>query len=143
MVVKNRKIIFLLFVIILISGGMYFYVNQKEKSFNPLTSINSNQIQKLIDNADTGYIYIGRPTCEECQNFLPKLKTVLISKEQKVFYYNTDNARKKDQDKLVKELNNLDVKIVPTILYMENGKISEKLEGSTNKSEVEKFLAHE
>ncbi|MBO0431059.1 thioredoxin family protein [Enterococcus sp. DIV0660C] len=143
MIGKKKKIIFLLFVIILMSGETYFYANQKEKNFNPLNSINSNQIQKLIDNTDTGYIYIGRPTCEECQEFLPKLRSVLIKKRQKVFYYNTDNARKENQDKLVKELNNLNVKIVPTILYMKKGKIDEKLEGSTNKSEIEKFLAYE
>ena len=143
MLTKKRKIIVLLFGIILIGSAVYFYANQKEKNFNPMTDINSTQIQKLMDNSKTGYIYIGRPTCEECQDFLPKLKSILIKKERKIFYYNTDDARKENQYKLVKELNNLDVKIVLTILYVKKGKISEKLEGSTDKSKIEKFLAHE
>ena len=73
----------------------------------------------------------------------PQIKICFNKKGQKIFYYNTDNARKENQDKLVKQLNNLNVKIVPTILYMKKGKINKKLEGSTNRSEIEKFLAFE
>lgn len=140
MLAKRRKSVVLLFIIFLISSIVYFYANQKEKNFNPLTNVNNDQIQKLITNANTEYIYVGRPTCEECQNFLPKLKSVLIKKEQKIFYYNIDNAREENQDKLVQELNKLDIKIVPTILYVENGKVSKKLEGDINKNKLEQFL---
>lgn len=72
MLAKRRKSVVLLFIIFLISSIVYFYANQKEKNFNPLTNVNNDQIQKLITNANTEYIYVGRPTCEECQNFLPK-----------------------------------------------------------------------
>ncbi|EGP4988198.1 TPA: thioredoxin family protein [Enterococcus faecium] len=132
--------IFILTLTILISSILFFYCNQK--NFGPLVNTNNEQIQKLIDNKGSGYVYVGRPSCEECQKFLPNLKSVLNSRKETILYYDTDKARKEDQDKLVEELNNLDIKVVPAILYVEKGKVSKKQEGTISKSQIEKFLSN-
>ncbi len=47
----------------------------------------------------TGFVYVGRPTCEDCQAFQPILKKELKKKTtrpQKMAYYNTDKASEKE-----------------------------------------------
>lgn len=50
----------------------------------------------------TGFVYVGRPTCEDCQAFQPILKKELKKTTRpKMAYYNTDKASEKSRDDMI------------------------------------------
>jgi len=50
------------------------------------------------------WIYIGRPTCEECKRFSPVLKEVFKENNKHIYYYNIDIARKENEQEMINML---------------------------------------
>ncbi|WP_149023763.1 thioredoxin family protein [Listeria riparia] len=76
----------------------------------------------------TGYVYVGRPTCPDCDPFQKKLRKALEATKRQGYYYNTDSARKADKNytEIIKQMN---VHVVPTLIYYTRGLETDRYKG--------------
>ncbi|MBC1434736.1 thioredoxin family protein [Listeria rocourtiae] len=98
-----------------------------------LDKITLAEFQAKLDNKESGFVYIGRPTCPDCQAFQPTLDSVLKDKDMRLAYFDTDAAREKEEDKTKVFLQDMKVKTVPVIFYLENGKEIARYDGNDDK----------
>lgn len=68
------------------------------------------------------------------------MKEVIKENNNQVYYYNTDEARKENEEKLINHLNKLGVKSVPTLIYFKKGEVVKTVVGYQDKASVEKLL---
>lgn len=98
------------------------------------------EILDLIDEKKDGIIYVGRPTCNKCQDFQPKLEKAIVKNNQDIFYYNTDEGKKKDIKNFEKLIHVTDIQSVPAVLVVEKGKVTIRLSNFKNQNEIDQFL---
>lgn len=119
-------------------GSIFFftYINIKGKQ-EVLTEIKKSEVQELIADKETCWVYVGRPSCPDCVEFYPKLNEFLEKNKLSILYYNTEcRASKK---KLEREYyNSLGVKSVPSIIRIEDG-VVKKVYNTQNKVEYIEF----
>lgn len=113
---------------------------QSNRSSPSLISLDSQEIQNYKKDKENMWVYIGRPTCEECKRFTPILQEVIKENNETIYYYNTDKAREANEEEMINVLKKLEVKIVPTIIHLKNGEIIKKAGGYQDKSSLEKLL---
>ncbi|MBF2489524.1 thioredoxin family protein [Listeria marthii] len=100
--------------------------NQTEKESSTfLNTISTKDFKQKMADKTTGFVYVGRPTCEDCQVFQPILKKELEKRQpdQKMAYYNTDKASEKSRDDMIALLKEMDIDSVPTMVYLKDGKV--------------------
>ncbi|MBC1571927.1 thioredoxin family protein [Listeria sp. FSL L7-1426] len=100
--------------------------NQTEKESSTfLNTISTKDFKQKMTDKTTGFVYVGRPTCEDCQAFQPILKKELEKRQpdQKMAYYNTDKASEKSRDDMITLLKEMDIDSVPTMVYLKDGKV--------------------
>ncbi|MBF2393258.1 thioredoxin family protein [Listeria marthii] len=100
--------------------------NQTEKESSTfLNTISTKDFKQKMADKTTGFVYVGRPTCEDCQAFQPILKKELEKRQpnQKMAYYNTDKASEKSRDDMIALLKEMDIDSVPTMVYLKDGKV--------------------
>ncbi|HAB0009261.1 TPA_asm: thioredoxin [Listeria monocytogenes] len=98
----------------------------EEESATFLTTISTKDFKQKMADKTTGFVYVGRPTCEDCQAFQPILKKELKKRQsdQKMAYYNTDKASEKNRDNMIALLEKMDIDSVPTMVYLKDGKVA-------------------
>lgn len=108
----------------------------------PLVVIGNTQMETILSSKEEKkvFVYIGRPTCPECQKFEPILKETLKGEYKTIYYYNTDVARKDNEESLESLAFELGVKVVPTMIKISNGKVVSKLAGIKNQKAILEFL---
>lgn len=116
-----------------------FYMGSSKAS-GSLISINSQELKTNIKDKEDMWIYIGRPTCQECEKFSPVLKEFLKENKKSIYYYNTDKATKENKQEMISLLEELEIKLVPTIIHLKEGKIIKSSVGYQNKTSLEKLL---
>ncbi|MBC2122569.1 thioredoxin family protein [Listeria marthii] len=100
--------------------------NQTEKESSTfLNTISTKDFKQKMADKTTGFVYVGRPTCEDCQAFQPILKKELEKRQpdQKMAYFNTDKASEKSRDDMIALLKEMDIDSVPTMVYLKDGKV--------------------
>ncbi|MBC1520545.1 thioredoxin family protein [Listeria aquatica] len=109
------------------------------KSFlNPIGTEKFSQIE--IDKR-TQVVYVGRPTCPDCQAFQPILQQVLKENDWgKLDYYNTDQAGEKDRKAMISALKKVKIDSVPTLIAFKNGKVQAIFHGNDSKKELTDWL---
>lgn len=106
------------------------------------TTLTSAQLRNFIDSKQTGFVYIGRPTCPHCAIFTPILNEVLRENgRQNVHYYNTDEARKVSADELSALMSRLGIEGVPAFIFYRDGIESARLENVADKQALIEFFA--
>ncbi|SQC85168.1 copper amine oxidase-like protein [Clostridium perfringens] len=113
-------------------------LNDKEvyDSFtNKITDIN-----QLINNELSGYIYFGRDTCPNCLKFNEFLKEEYIQKEDLLIYkFDTDYWR--NDENFTTVLDNYKISSIPTLILINNDKSYETLEfNNNNENDIESTL---
>ncbi|MDR0955656.1 MAG: thioredoxin family protein, partial [Candidatus Nomurabacteria bacterium] len=89
----------------------------------------------------SGFLYVGRPSCEHCQAFSPLLnKAIKNVKASDVYYYNIDDATAADQNAMNQILSQLNVTGTPTFMFMKDGQEHARLSDTTDESAIETFL---
>lgn len=97
--------------------------------YNYLNSITYNQFKTDVASGKEFYVYVGRPTCGDCNSFEPKF-IELIQQYQlnnKVVYVNVAEL-KEDETNWELFKSTYDVQYTPTIAKFVNGKLQEKVE---------------
>ncbi|MET1180507.1 thioredoxin family protein [Peribacillus simplex] len=110
------------------------------KSSAALISLDTPKLEKYIKEKENFWVYIGRPTCDECDKFSPVLNEVLKENNIQVYYYNTDKEREENEKEMVNQINKLGVKTVPTMINFKKGKVIKTVNGYQNKASLEKLL---
>lgn len=128
---------YLLFVVIGLVVVLAACGGSKTEDSKQLDKITLAEFQTKLENKDSGFVYIGRPTCPDCQAFQPTLDTVLKDKNMRLDYFDTDAARKEKEEQTKQFLQDMKVKTVPVIFYLENGKEVSRYDGNDD----EKALA--
>lgn len=142
---KLSKKTFALILVILLAAiaciaGIFFYKQKNtDTGRNPygFTEITLEEFDDCIHGKgqkDTFYIYVGRDDCPDCEEFSPKLQTIINEEEISVLYYSTSHDREKRPDEMYALLDEAKVTEVPVVLEVVNGKISASYTG-------EEFLA--
>lgn len=142
----KKKILLIISVLLILIFGIKIFINYYEqKSEQKITNIqpneyrinlrnaneiNINQLNSAIKSNFPGnyYIFIGRPTCPYCRKFSPVIKK--LTKKNTVYYFNTDNHKTNKQLKNIVQ-NKLQIKTVPYITYVQNGKIKKGISNSS------------
>lgn len=126
---KKSVIIFILITVTII--GTVIFIKYTNKNYE-LTNISSNEVVDILENVDDDedkFIFIGRPTCNDCVIEKPKIEALLKEYKIEAFYYDTDMARSENEDLMNDIIKKFEIKFVPTILFMKGSTIKEKFTG--------------
>lgn len=125
---KKKKMWMLLLCVLVLLFSLIFifnYINDNtQQNKDVLVTIQKEELQDMIDNGKTCWVYVGRDSCPDCQVFYPKLVEFLQTQQLHIYYYNTE-CKASEKQKVRAYYNSLGVKSVPTILEIFNGTIKE------------------
>ncbi|AOA03478.1 thioredoxin family protein [Carnobacterium maltaromaticum] len=112
-----------IFVLALITFGTVLTVKYSDKllyfcNVSSLKKLDTNDLKSLTKQEGTHIVYIGRPTCEYCIDFVPKLNKVVKETNLEVNYYDTDKNRKDLQ--MTELLTELNVETVPAVIVVKD-----------------------
>lgn len=96
----------------------FFSKNNKAE----IIEITQDELRKRINQKTDFFVYIGRPTCKDCQKFEPVLKEFIKKSKKSIIYYNTE-ARASKKQKIRDYLETLGVKSIPCVLHISNGEV--------------------
>lgn len=102
--------------------------------------ITSDDLNQIVLEKKSGYVYIGRPTCDECKEFKPILDKTIKDKHL-VYYFNTDKNRDTElYDTLIALFS---VESIPLLLEIEDGQEIQRLEYTTDENKINEFFGNE
>lgn len=99
--------------------------SETDKYYDHLDNINAIQItdRQLVelDSSNQDFIlFIGRPTCQYCREFVPKLEKANEQNKRKIYYIDS----KKHLNSYLSEFRSRnDIKIVPTLIRVKNKQV--------------------
>ncbi|MBC2035431.1 thioredoxin family protein [Listeria booriae] len=102
---------------------------------------NEQEVTKFLNassNSDMKFVYFGRPSCEYCQAFKPKLENSAKKEKMTVYYYNTDKYR--DSSNFESTLKQYGVTKIPYLVKIENGEIKDSIFDVSHESEITEFI---
>ncbi|MBC6308880.1 thioredoxin family protein [Listeria sp. FSL L7-1582] len=150
---KKYKIILLTIVIlVLFVVGVQLIVDTHAKNLEDTKAVANEQAMRNITNSEmkgiladkkTGYVYVGRPTCPDCEPFRKKLVSALEATSRHAYYYNTDKAREADKNytAIIKQMG---VKAVPTLIYYTRGLETDRYRGDLDdEKEIRAWLENQ
>jgi thiol-disulfide isomerase/thioredoxin len=115
---------------------------QYDSDNRTITINNNNFIKSNIDdikntstNEDLILFYIGSPDCPACRVYAPKLNKVIEKFEDidTVSYINIKELSEEEKNYL---RNTFDLKYIPATLFIEKGKIAEKIVGDLSEEKL-------
>lgn len=95
-----------------------------------------NELLQLIDSQETAIVFLGKPSCSYCRCFVAKLSTVSINKQLTIRFTESSN---KAALKTFREQH--DIKTVPALLKISQGKIKSVCNSKLSEEEIEAFLS--
>ncbi|WP_195572509.1 thioredoxin family protein [Paenibacillus sp. 1001270B_150601_E10] len=106
-----------------------------------LMPMSNQQLETFLTEKKSGFVYVGRPTCPVCQEFEPKLVKEVKANKAEVHYFNTDEGRKENEEKMVEMLNSLNISTVPALLYIRDGQEVERIdEGRFSNEDIQQLM---
>ena len=137
--INPKKLMCFILIIFSLPTILYVYT-QMATSKEGLYEVDSISLEKIMNVKDTLFVYVGRPTCPQCKEFEPILRKVLNNQHQSMGYYNTDNARKENEDKLEIMADSLGINSIPAIIKIVDGKVIDRIIGLKNEKAIEEFI---
>lgn len=133
---KQRKtllyLVFVLFCILLVACG---------RNRAGLHEIGNTEFAQILEREGVGtFVYIGRPTCELCYVFEPILQETLQELGMPMYYFQTDQARQTDEDKMLELLEPLNIDGIPIIIYVIEGYVVDYIIGPHQSADIVAFI---
>ncbi|EUJ43755.1 thioredoxin family protein [Paenilisteria rocourtiae] len=114
-----------------------------EANEQPMRDITNHQMKEIFADKKTGYVYVGRPTCPDCEPFKAKLESALRATNRQAFYYNTDKAREADKNYTM-IIEQMGVRVVPTLIYYTRGLETDRYRGDLDdEKQIKEWLANQ
>lgn len=133
-----KKFIFILCFICMISGcsqATSTHVIEKDFSKEAIIEKNYDEIQQMIKDKESFILYIGRPDCQDCEEFEPYLDDYLQQHPGVyLYYFNTkqyrdqskeDDASQADKDFYEKLYEEFEFSWTPTLKFVYEGKFED------------------
>ncbi|MBC1973737.1 thioredoxin family protein [Listeria booriae] len=134
----KKKILFILVSVLIVS--VLAACNGKSED-GLVNAENSADLSSLLQKGGASkytYVYFGRPSCEYCQDFKPKLESSLKKTGTQALYYNTDEHR---QDKDFTELmEKFDVTKIPYLVKIKDGAIVDSIFDVSKEQDITDFM---
>ena len=137
-IVKQYKKHFLLVAIIMVAAFGAVAILTKRNSSGALEPITTEEFYQLKENLPNNrvIIYIGKPNCNACRQAQPKIEEILSKNGLSGYYYNTQDARVKNEDQMLELMDDYSIIVVPSIIFLyDDGKV----ETITGNNVVDKF----
>ena len=90
----------------------------------PIVKISLKELEDAHTLKKEGIYYIGRPSCPGCEDYLPKLTSILNQYNLSANYYNTELDRSTSYEEMMRVLNIYNVNSVPVLLILSDGEIA-------------------
>ncbi|MGT2754492.1 thioredoxin family protein [Streptococcus ovis] len=112
-----------------------------EKKLETYQAITLAKVEKKIQQEDSFFLYVGRPTCPHCRAFAPQLEKAIQHTQVTVYYLDTDEE---EPERIQTFAQDAAIQTVPHLTYYENGEKMRYLEKGSESSlaEIEDFLKH-
>jgi len=117
-----------------------FVLNRPEGDIQ-LVYIGNAEFEAILDD-DSGegtFVYIGRPTCPNCNILRPIVET-LPGFDADLNYFETDMAMADDSEWATTLLERVELRGVPAIIYVENGVVVDRLMGVQSEDALTDFF---
>jgi predicted bacteriocin transport accessory protein len=72
----------------------------------------------------TAYIYIGRPTCPNCQKAITAVRDFAERTQTEISYFNTTNDRIENREEMLRVLGRFGVEVVPALVHVKDGAVA-------------------
>jgi predicted bacteriocin transport accessory protein len=115
-----------------------FFAYRTYKQPNYLVTISQENIESNINKKNNFIVYVGRDSCPSCKAFKPKLIKYLSARQKKIFYFNTQGTNEAIHE-FRKFYNSLGVRYVPSIIIIQNGKVTHIL-SEKNLNQLDKYF---
>lgn len=141
-----KRILIIIISLFMITGcGNKMYDNykitktgEKNTRVKTFTNLTYDEYSKKIENKDSFVILLWQTGCSHCEEFEPKLNKIIS-------HYNLDiyglNLADLTQEQYAKVKNKTFIQGTPTMVYIKEGRNSQKLVGSKDDKEVLEFLS--
>ncbi len=119
--------------------GLSWYNAQQELSKGDrwIKEISRQQLDQMFAEESDFFLYVGRPTCPDCQAFYPVLEEIVSARGKRIYYYNTE-VKASEKRKMRAYVENLGIDEIPMVLQVEQGKIKAHYNGQRDK-DIEDF----
>ncbi|OQR53365.1 thioredoxin family protein [Bacillus sp. CDB3] len=133
-----KKSILSILISVIAIAILIFVFNSKNLKRPNYTNISLQQYKSKIQSNEDFMIYVYKTTCGVCQEMKPSINEVITEGKINLIAMNADEEGNIDrsffeEQKLQKS---------PTLLYYQNGKEVERLEGFHSKKELKEFVIH-
>ena len=98
-------------------------VTHSEATDGEIVEISRDELEALIADEDYNLVYVGRPSCPDCQEFYPSFEQWVHESGKTVFYYNTQTKASGKQE-MREYIVGLGIEEIPSILVLERGEVS-------------------
>lgn len=129
---NRHKLIFCLAILLILISPFYIWGN--------LNNIDNDDFKNISESSDLHLVYVGRPTCEICVDFKPKLEHLASKRFINFDYYNTDEFKKNNSDELKEFLKKTDISYVPVVIAVKNGEVIERFDSKDGIKEIDNFI---
>lgn len=92
-----KKFIFTSLIVCFILIIIFYFMKENKKEAELIVLDSGDEFYNVTSGKEESYIYFGRPSCPDCNDFFPILKEAMKEYSQDVYYYNTDD-RLEDKD---------------------------------------------
>ncbi|MGL4953244.1 MAG: thioredoxin family protein [Culicoidibacterales bacterium] len=118
--------------------GLQFVRDSKSEQILP--PITTAELTTQLDAQEDFLVYIGRPTCSACVEFLPKLEAAAQTNDLFVSYYNVDEANVESETTKNEMLDRLQIEGTPTLIAIKAGEEAGRLVGNKSAEELATWL---
>jgi hypothetical protein len=146
---KKNKIILSSILLAIVAFIVIFawHRNYQKNNFlensNFIMSIRSDELSEKLDNAESFFIYVGRPTCSDCRRVYPQLAKSVDDSQTYMYYYNTDRERPHELFEYLIDF--MGIEAVPSIIYIDKGRVISKVveDEIKNKKFIDDFIENQ
>lgn len=118
--------------------GLQFARNMSSEAVLP--AVTTTELTTKLDNKEDFIVYIGRPTCSACVEFLPKVESAVTENDLTISYYNVDDAAAEDDTAKNAMLDRLQIEGTPTLVAIKGGEEAGRLVGNKSADELAAWL---
>ncbi|MDV5976266.1 UNVERIFIED_CONTAM: bacteriocin transporter [Streptococcus canis] len=113
-------------------------ISSYQKNSHFLKSVSISEMQIMMGNKKTFYLYIGRATCPHCRNFLPRLLKATKQCNIPIYYLDSENSSLNLELKTFR--NHYHIATVPNLSQFQSNRLTKTLEKPSRASKEDIIL---
>lgn len=102
--------------------------------------ITLEDVNQIIEEKETEILFVTRRGCPYCGDMKQRLLNILPEVDVTMVHYDTILDREERAEEMYSSLNTLSVESVPTLLFIENGEVKNRLDATASDEAIKAFL---